>query len=1207
MTMTRDFCNYLNRNIFHVPLLIVAIFLFLSEASDSLSLDSLTQLAATEMSMRKLPSDLEESKRLLEQNNKSKNREQLYREIFGIPPPKPPRQVEASLTVNEKVDGRIEVIFSEDRTDFSIPAAPVIAMISEMISIELLNVVKSKIDNGRLTKRQLDELQLETSFDSEEYLVHIAIPPDLLSKQVHDLKGYRDDPYIIECIKPNAISAFMNMYLNEKLRFSQSSSRDSLNAYYKIVQNTSKEIRQPVFCNIDGAINIKGVVLEGGCSYFEKYDKTIQKKDVRLVYDLPRKYLRFTAGDLTYKTTGYLSYVTIGGLSIAKDYSLQPNFSSYPVSDREFFLKEQSEVDIWVNGVLVRSMILEPGTHDIRGFPFAAGSNNVRIEIRDFSGRTETLDFSHIYESTLLAKGKSQYVCNIGVPSTIIRNEYIYNTQDPYLLATYRRGLTDRLTLDVYTQSFLDRAIAGSAGIYALPLGNLHLDVAGSYAKKDGVDLAARLGFFYRSKVSYQKKENTESAQLPRVNPITWNTDVEYIGPVFPKRIQDPVLHYDNGIRFSTEFAIPMQEQFNVGLKSTFTIRPSSGNIFGINVGFQKTLFQFLRAGATLSYTSDTKTNQANPAVSVNAQWTFISGPNSFSANEKVSRKPPVSTDTLISSTNKSKQWDFDTDVQWDYLSLNSRPEKVVAGITARVGEQYSEYNGRLGYNGNCGSIEFNQNLATPGYFQEQLIQHQSDLSLKTSLVFADGAIGFSRPVYSGFMIAKGVKNLKGSKIRVNSNDEGYDATSVWCNPAVQLLQSPYQLQKVQMFPVNSSVASVNEKMSFNLFPHYKSGFLLKLGTDVTVLVISTLLDRNRNPLGYQSITITLKSDTKHEPISTFTNKAGKFQFMGKAGQTYEILMSGSSTSDKPILITIPEDKNDFYRAKDIITNVITEVDNENTVPAESSSVNLDKSEILNNNNNPVDNSLNFSIQDSTKMENPVDSVDTNATIKWDLSQDDLIKDTVIIDPEDVIDDRLTKNLVDPKARKTFVFGTLRDPAGKPMPLAVFDITPLDDSMAVPIRSFTNKDGNFQIICTKPTRYRISTTLPMNNDPFIGIDTFSVAAKSMGSYHQTGKLKFNKSQEIPLIDHFSDSAVLVSGTLIDKDEKQIKFTPISFISLDNVVNAVTDKDGSFQMFCSKPGMYMIYLTNSRNNTGVIVNIKPGTKGIFNIGHQTIAQ
>jgi outer membrane usher protein len=1204
VTRNPNIIFFINRNIFHVSLLIVISFLFLSEASDLLSLDSLTQLAATEISMRKLSSDLEESKKLLEQNNKSKTREQLYREIFGISPPKPPRQVEASLTVNEKVDGRIEVIFSEDRTDFSIPAAPVIAMISEMISIELLKVVKSKIDNtGRLTKRQLDELQLETSFDSEEYLVHIAIPPDLLSKQVHDLKGYRDDPYIIECIKPNAISAFMNVYLNEKLRYSQSSSSDSSNAYYTILQNTNKEIRQPVYGNIDGAINIKGVVLEGGCSYLETYNKAIQKKDVRLVYDLPRKYLRFTAGDLSYKTTGYLSYVTIGGLSIAKDYSLQPNVSSYPVSDREFFIKEQSEVDVWVNDVFIRSMVLEPGTHDIRGFPFAAGSNNVRIEIRDFSGRAETLEFSHIYESTLLAEGKTQYACNIGVPSTVIQNEYRYNTRDPYLLATYRRGLTDRLTFDVYTQSFLDRAIAGSVGIYALSLGNFHLNVAGSYAKTDGVDFAARLGFFYRSKVSYQKKRNTESAQLQRVNPITWNTDVEYIGPVFPKRIQDSIEYYDNGIRFSTEFAIPMQEQFNVGLKGSFTIRPDSGNVFGINIGFQKTFFRSLRIGANLSYTSDTKTNQANPSVSVNAQWTFISGPNSFSANETVSRKPPASTDTLNSSTNKNAQWDFSTDVQWDYLSLNSRPEKVVAGITARVGEEYSEYNGRLGYNGNGGSVEFNQNLATPGYFQEQLIQHQSDLSLKTSLVFVDGAIGFSRPVYSGFMIAKGVKNLKGSKIRVNSNDEGYDATSVWCNPAVLLLQSPYQLQKVQISPVNSSVASVNEKMSFNLFPQYKSGFLLKLGTDVTVLVIGTLLDHNRNPLGYQSITVTLKSDTTSEPIRTFTNQAGKFQFMGEAGEAYEIRLEGSTTDENPITVIIPKDNNDFYRVGELFTdrNVQhnterSDSDSSVTLPAIADST---QQEML---KRTVEPELKSKSDSTTSTDSSTtDTNHSNRPMKWDLSKDDAMNVPVIIDTEDVIKDGFEKNLVDPKARNAYVLGTLRGPEGV-LPFTIFEVVQGNDSLQNPIVSFTNRDGKFQIICTDPTSYRISAVMPLKGDTVPGTATFNVPAKSMGIYRQVGTLTLATDQDESLTAPLSkDDFILVTGTLMDMDRQVISYTPISFTSLNETKSTFTGKDGSFQMICRNPGRYIVNIADSKKSTGSFITIPAGTKGHYDIG------
>jgi outer membrane usher protein len=1225
-----------------------------AEASDTLFADTLTQLASTEISLNSLTPELEDSKNKLEKNNSSKTREQLYREIFGIPPPKPPRQIDASLTVNEKVDGRIEVVFNDDRTDFSIPAAPVISMITEMISTELLDLVKSKINSsGRLTKRQLDEMRLETTFESQDYLVHIEIPPDLLSKQVHDLSGYREDPYITENLKPNAVSAYLNAFVNEKIKYFQSVSDDTSNTYYKISKKLNNEVRQPVIANIDAAVNIKGVVLEGGSTYNEMYDNPIQKNDIRLVYDLPKKYLRFTAGDVTYKTTGYLSYVPIGGIGLTKDYSLQPHNNSYPVSDREFFLSEQSEVDIWVNELLVQSLLLEPGTHDIRGFPFASGSNNVRIEIKDFSGRIETLEFSFVHEPILLAKGKSQYTCNAGLPYSIDGNEYIYDKKDPYLLATYKRGLTNKFTFEVYGQSFLDRALAGANGIYALSSGNLHLDLAGSYGKKVGPDFGAKIGFIYRSKVSYLTKKNSSTVSLQRVNPITWNSRLEYLGSGFPESLQDSIDSYEKCIRLSSDLSIPMPGQFNVDLKSSYSILPDSNNIFEISVGFQKTLFRSLRAGANLSYSSDIRTNRANPYVSIQAQWTFISGPNSFAVNETVTRQPPPAKDTLVKSGSKNHEWDFSTDVKWDYLETYQRPQKINAGITAHVGEMYSEYNGRIGYTGNAGSIEFNQNLGTPGYFQEQFIQHLSDLRLKTSVVFADGRIALSRPVYNGFLIAKGVKNLKSSTIRINPHDDDYEATSVWFGPAVLPIHSPYHLQKIKISPLNSSVSSVNDKFDFSLYPQYKSGFLINVGTDITVLVIGILLDKSGNPLGYQSINIVSKDDKNFESINTFTNQAGKFQFMGTAGQTYEMRLESSSTN-QPILITIPKDKNDFYRVGEINTDGISNQQlpdryestespvnsTEENTAREPGTLNSDTGEIntdgtssqpLPEKHESIDSSVNLTektnvkepdtlnrdskqVVDSSKQiilkraaetEFKIDSVITEEILPADTNLDKAARNSFIIDPDNVIDKKSAEKLVDPRARKTFIYGTLRDPGGVPMPLTSFEIIPLDDTLSKPFRSFTNKNGRFQIVGSKPGKYRISTTKPLDNGATVGIDTFVVTAAGMGTYQQTGKINLNKSQDTPRSEVLNDSAIKVTGTIEDTNGEMLKFTPVSIISIDTTINTFTDNNGSFQVICRKPGIYMIYRTGSNTNTGAFITIKSGTKGIVDVGRQRI--
>ncbi|NLD94639.1 MAG: hypothetical protein GX639_18440 [Fibrobacter sp.] len=1131
-------------------------------ASDILNIDTLVHVAQTEVSLSPLSPELIDSKNILEKTNSSKTREQLYREIFGIPPPKPPRQLEASLTVNEKVNGIIEVIFSEDRTDFSIPAAPVISMIAEMISPELLTLVKSKINSsGLLTKNNLDNIRLETIFESQDYVVHIKIPADLLSKQVHDLKGYRADPYMTEHIKPNAVSAYLNAHINEKLRYFQSASNDTLNMYYKISKRLNIDIRQPLTAKIDGAVNIKGVVLEGGGTYNEMYNNAVQKNSIRLVYDLPKHFLRLSAGDVTYKTTGYLSYVPTGGIGISKDYTLQPHINSYPVSDREFFLTEQSEVYVWVNDILVKSLLLEPGTHDIRGFPFATGSNNVRIETRDFSGRIETLEFSFIHEPVLLAKGKSHYFFNIGLPSRIYKNEYVYKADDPYLVATYKRGLTDNFSFEVYGQSFLDRGMVGTNGIYALSLGNVHADLAGSFDAKKGADLGAKLGFFYRSKVSYSKDSKSSTGALQRINPITWNTRMEYLGDGFPRTIQDSSAFYEKQVRFSTDLTIPMPGQFNFNLTSAFNIYPDSNNIFEIGMGIQKTLFRSLRAAADFRYSSDTRSDRANPYVSVRAQWTFNSGPNNIAINETVTRQPPASSDTLLSNNAKKREWDFTTDVNWDYLSTYQRPGKISGGISAHIDEMYSNYNGRVGYSGNAGSIEFNQNLGTPGYFQEQFIQHQSDLTLKTSLVFADGTLALSRPVYNSFMIAKGTKNLKGSTIRINPYDkDDYEATSTWFGPAALPLQSPYTLKKIKVSPLNSSVASINDQVNFTLFPHYKSGFLLKVGSDITVLVIGTLLDKNGNTLNYQAINITAKDNSDFKPISTFTNQAGKFQFMGTAGQTYEMRLDGTP-DQAPVPITIPEDEDDYYRVGEIRTGAL------NPEPSQSSTV--DESDAANG---------------------AAPSLSTPAS-----------------DSDNVIDTKTAEKPVDPNAKVSYIFGTLRDSSGTPMPLTSFEIIPVDDPSAAPIRSFTNKDGNFQFISTKPAKYRIATTESTDSGSLNLVDTFSVTEATTGLQHHIGNLKLNKS-EIPVQASKKDTSTLkVTGTLENKEGAPFKLTPVSAISIDTLINTFTDDNGTFQFITPTPGKYMIYITGSKTNTGAFITLKPEDKGIIDVGRQRIEQ
>jgi hypothetical protein len=233
---------------------------------------------------------LEASKRLLEKKLSNKTREQLYHDIFHTSPPKRPKQVEASLMINETTDGDMEIIFTDDHLDFSMPAAPVMKILSKITIPDILKTVRAAIDSqGRITQSFLARIGLKTTFDAHLYQVKIIVPSIFLLKQVHQLIGIREDPYSIETIKPDAVSAFLNIQADQKIRYNQSLSNNSISNQSLASENSDKKFSRPFTGNFDGAVNAKGVVLEGMANYQQYIDHPFQRKDVRLVYDRPEQ------------------------------------------------------------------------------------------------------------------------------------------------------------------------------------------------------------------------------------------------------------------------------------------------------------------------------------------------------------------------------------------------------------------------------------------------------------------------------------------------------------------------------------------------------------------------------------------------------------------------------------------------------------------------------------------------------------------------------------------------------------------------------------------------------------------------------------------------------------------------------------------------------------------------------------------------------
>jgi outer membrane usher protein len=798
-----------------------------------------------------------------------KSREELFMEVFKKPSSKLPSGMEVQLIVDGKNCGKIRITFSEDRANFYLPVAPVVAALSDLLKPEILKDLEKKLDaKGRLSRWALVDTGLPTAFDMRRFELSILVPNELRGNQVHHITGTNIDPSTVDAIHPNPFSGYVNMSAKERM-------------YYPQRSGINNDHRDPLTVNLDSAWNWHGLVLEGQGLYLESADHPLQRQDLRLVYDNPKEALRYTAGDLQYPVVGYQSIINVGGVGVSKDFSLKPYVNAYPVSQFEFYLESPATVDIWVNDSLVGTLNLAPGTHDIRDFPFSHGENDVRIVITDIFGRVQDLRFSFIHEPLLLASGLTQYSYNFGLRRWIEDDTYTYASDDPFVSMLYQKGMSDVFTLGGYLQGLSDQAMGGFEGIYALSYGIFQVDAALSAVEEMGLGWATKIAFTHVPK------------RIQSNSGISWRSEIEYLSHSFT-RITSPCADNTSALNLSSyvNFSLGYGVSTNIGAGYTFTRGEDVSDRYSLSAGLQRYWLRNLSSNLTVEYTHDQDGDREVNAF-FGVSWLFPARNQSLSAS-KASRG--------------------DLDVRWDYNQASSLPERARASACAKYGQDRDEYEAKLGYTGNRGIVDLSQKIIDHHDQDDSEQQNQTDITLQSALVYVDGNLALSRPVCQSFVLVKGEKNLKDSEIVINPSTNGYQAASSRFGPAVLPTLSPYSLKKVVVQPVDPPAGYLLENPYFTLSPTYKSGYALYVGSDSMVIVIGRLVDgTSGEPVGHQPLEVISLEDKRAEPIHTFTSRKGQFQLLGLKQGTYEIRPTESSEWGE-VIFTIPDGTEGVYR-----------------------------------------------------------------------------------------------------------------------------------------------------------------------------------------------------------------------------------------------------------------------------------------------------
>jgi len=188
---------------------------------------------------------------------------------------------------------------------------------------------------------------------------------------------------------------------------------------------------------------------------------------------------RVAVGDAFATSSTLGGGVLLGGVSIAREFGLDPYLVRSPLPRISGFASTPSTLDVYVNGVLTREVPLPPGGYDVSNLPVTTGSANVQTVLKDAYGRTQQLDWRAYYSSGLLARGLSDYGYALGFRRVGYGLESDHYDR-PILVGRHRLGLTDTVTGGARLDAAPDLVSGGPSLSVALPFGTVDLEAAAS-------------------------------------------------------------------------------------------------------------------------------------------------------------------------------------------------------------------------------------------------------------------------------------------------------------------------------------------------------------------------------------------------------------------------------------------------------------------------------------------------------------------------------------------------------------------------------------------------------------------------------------------------------------------------------------------------------------------------------------------------------
>ncbi|QYE33620.1 fimbria/pilus outer membrane usher protein (plasmid) [Polymorphobacter sp. PAMC 29334] len=173
---------------------------------------------------------------------------------------------------------------------------------------------------------------------------------------------------------------------------------------------------------------------------------------------------RIRVGDFISGGLSWTRPVRMAGVQFSIDYALRPDLVTFPLPSVSGSAAVPSTIDVLVNGTRLFSREIEAGPFTVPQLPVVTGAGTISTTLTNALGRQVSTTLPFYATSLLLAPGLQ----SASVQAGALRRNFGLRSDDYRRMAasfTYRRGLSDRLTIEASGEGTAKVAMGGGGAV----------------------------------------------------------------------------------------------------------------------------------------------------------------------------------------------------------------------------------------------------------------------------------------------------------------------------------------------------------------------------------------------------------------------------------------------------------------------------------------------------------------------------------------------------------------------------------------------------------------------------------------------------------------------------------------------------------------------------------------------------------------------